>query len=119
MLRRDFVWARAIAGSLARTTLPGSATRGIAAVALFTAVQLADGILTAEGVARFGLDFESNPVIAMLIAALGAGFTLSIAKTFAVAMAMRLHGEGCHLTLALLTVFYVFVAVIPWASMLM
>ena len=118
MLRRDLVWARAIARSLARTTLPGSATRGIAAVALFTAVQLADGVLTAEGVARFGLAFESNPVIAMLIAAVGAGFTLSIAKTFAVAMAMRLHGAGCHLTLALLTVFYVFVAMLPWASML-
>ena len=44
--------------------------------------------------------------------------TLSIAKTFAVAMAMRLHGAGCHLTLALLTVFYVFVAMLPWASML-
>ncbi len=101
------------------TTLPGSTTRGIAAVALFTAVQLADGVLTAEGVARFGLGFESNPVISLLIAAIGAGATLSIAKMVAVAMAVRLHGGGNHLTLALLTVFYVFVAVLPWASVLM
>jgi hypothetical protein len=99
--------------------LPGSATRGIAAVALFTAVQVADGVLTVEGVARFGLAMESNPLIALSIAALGAGTTLSIAKMIAVAGAMGLHGSRCHLTLALITVFYVFVAVLPWTSLLL
>jgi hypothetical protein len=98
--------------------LPGSTTRGIAAVALFTAVQLADGILTAEGVARFGLGMESNPVIALSIAAIGAGTTLSIAKLAAIAAAMGLHGLRCHLALAIFTVFYVFVAVLPWMSVL-
>jgi hypothetical protein len=106
------------ARALALTTLPGSTTRGIAAVALFTAVQLADAILTAEGVGRFGLGMESNPVIALSMAAIGAGTTLSIAKMIAVAGAMGLHGCRCHLVLALLTVFYVFVAVLPWTSVL-
>jgi hypothetical protein len=117
--RSFFKSAHEIVRSLAMTTLPGSATRGIAAVALFTAVQLADAILTAEGVARFGLGFESNPLIALLITAVGVGTTLSIAKIIAVAGAMRLHGRGCHLALALFTVFYVFAAVLPWASVLM
>lgn len=103
---------------LVRATLPGSKTRGLAAVALFSAVQLADGVLTAEGVARFGLAMESNPVIAMSIAAVGAGATLSIAKMIAVGGAIGLHGCRCHLILALLTIFYVLVAVLPWTSLL-
>ena len=111
--------ARRIARSLAKAKLPGSRTRGIAAVALFSAVQLADAILTAEGVARFGLGMESNPVIAMAIGAVGAGATMSIAKLIAVAGAMGLHGLRCYHTLALLTVFYVFVAVLPWTSLLL
>lgn len=106
------------ARSLAMTTLPGTTTRGIAAVALFTAVQAADGILTLAGVARFGPAIESNPLIAASIAALGAGATLSIAKVIAVLLATMLHGFRCHLVLALLTVFYVFVAVLPWTSLL-
>ena len=99
-------------------TLPGSATRGIAAVALFSAVQVADAVLTAEGVARFGLGMESNPVIALLIATVGAGTALSVAKLIAVAGAMGLHWLRCHTVLALLTILYVFVAMLPWTSLL-
>lgn len=110
--------ARHYARSLAMTTLPGSPTRGIAAVALFTAVQLADGVLTVAGIARFGLAMESNPLLALSISAVGAGTTLSIAKTIAVLLATILHGRRCHLAIALLTIFYVFVAVLPWTSLL-
>ena len=117
-LLRRVASARVTARALALATLPGSTTRGIAAVALFAAVQFADAILTAEGVARFGLGMESNPVIALSIGAVGAGTTLSIAKMIAVAGAVGLHSLRCHLVLALLTVFYVFVAVLPWTSLL-
>jgi uncharacterized protein DUF5658 len=104
--------------ALATLTLPGSATRGISAVALFAAVQMADGILTLTGVARFGLSVESNPILSLSIMAVGAGTALSIAKVAAVMLAIVLHGTRSHLVLALLTVFYVFVAVLPWTWLL-
>ena len=105
--------------TFATLTLPGSATRGLAAVALFAAVQVADGALTLAGVARFGPAVESNPLLAMSIAALGAGASLSVAKTTAILLATLLHGARCHLALALLTILYVFAAVLPWTSLLL
>jgi hypothetical protein len=110
--------AHLAARSLATLTLPGSATRGIATVALFAAVQLADGILTLAGVARFGPGMESNPLLSISMMTLGAGAALSIAKLMAVALATVLHGARSHLALALLTVFYVFAAVLPWTWLL-
>jgi len=110
--------ARFQAHSLATLTLPGSATRGISAVALFAAVQMADGILTFAGVARFGPAVESNPILSLSIMAVGAGTALSIAKLAAIMLATVLHGTRSHLLLALLTVFYVFVAVLPWMCLL-
>jgi len=105
--------ARTIAASL-----PGSTRRGLIAVALFTAVQIADGILTVAGVARFGPGMESNPLLAASIAAVGAAATLSIAKAVAVVLGTVLHRHRCHCTLALLTVFYAVVAVLPWTAAL-
>ena len=58
---------------------------------------------------------ESNPLIALSMMIVGAGPTLSIAKVVAVALGTVLHGVRWHGTLALLTIFYVFVAVLPWA----
>lgn len=97
---------------------PTAATRGMAAVALFIAVQIADGFLTVAGVARFGPAMESNPMLSLSIAAVGAGATLSIAKAIAVVLGTVLHRHRCHRTLALLTLFYVFAAVLPWTSVL-
>jgi hypothetical protein len=91
----------------------------MAAVALFVAVQIADGVLTFAGIARFGPAVESNPLLALSIASLGAGATLSIAKSLAVVFGLILHRVGCHLALALLTVLYVFAAVLPWTSLVL
>src|SRR4029077_2545313 len=99
--------------------LPGSATRGIAAVALFAAVQAADGILTLAGIARFGPSVESNPLLGIYMMLLGAGPALSLAKVAAVALATLLHGARWHGTLALLTIFYVFGAVLPWTWLML
>jgi hypothetical protein len=107
------------ARSLATLTLPGSATRGISTLALFAAVQVADGILTLAGVARFGPVVESNPIVSMSIMALGAGTALSIAKVVAVMLATVLHCARWHLVLALLTVLYVFAALLPWTWLLL
>jgi hypothetical protein len=111
--------ARYRARSFATLTLPGSATRGMSAVALFAAVQVADGILTLAGVARFGPAVESNPILSASMMALGAAPALSIAKIMAVLLATVLHGARCHLMLALLTILYVFVALLPWTVLLL
>jgi hypothetical protein len=111
--------ARYRARSLATLTLPGSATRGMSAVALFAAVQVADGILTLAGIARFGPGVESNPILSVSMMALGAAPALSIAKIVAVLLATVLHGARCHLMLALLTILYVFVALLPWTVLLL
>src|SRR5262249_53067643 len=105
--------------SLATLTISGSATRGIAAVALFAAVQAADGILTLAEVGRFGPSADSDPLMALWRMMLGADPTLSIAKIAAVLLGVVLHGVRWHGTLALLTIFYVFVAVLPWASLVL
>lgn len=110
--------ARRHVGSLAAAMLAGSSARGLIAVALFTAVQIADGILTFRGVARFGLEMESNPLLALSIAAVGAGLTLAVAKTIAVLLGTMLHRRQCHGALAALTMFYVVAAVLPWTAAL-
>jgi hypothetical protein len=107
-------WAR----SLATITLPGSSTRAFSALALFAAVQFADFALTLAGVARFGPDAESNPILSVSMVTLGTGTALSIAKLLAVALAFVLHTARLHTALALLTIFYVFVAVLPWMWLL-
>jgi hypothetical protein len=108
------LWAR----SLATITLPGSETRGFSALALFAAVQLADGALTLAGVARFGPAAESNPILSVSMVTLGAGAALSIAKLLAILLATVLHAARLHTALALLTIFYVFAAVLPWTWLL-
>lgn len=104
--------------SLVTVTLPGSNTRGISALALFAAVQVADGILTLVGISRYGPAMEFNPMLSLSITALGPGTALSIMKVGAVALATILHGTRSHLALAILTVFYVFFAVLPWVWVL-
>jgi hypothetical protein len=104
--------------SMTAALFAGSTARGLAAVALFTAVQIADGILTFNGVARFGLEMESNPLLALSIAAVGAGVTLAIAKTIAVVLGTMLHRRHCHGALAALTMFYVVAALLPWTAAL-
>jgi len=108
------LWAR----SLATITLPGSETRAFSALALFAAVQLADGALTLAGVARFGPGAESNPILFVSMMTLGAGTALSIAKLLAILLATVLHAARLHTALALLTIFYVFAAVLPWTWLL-
>jgi hypothetical protein len=102
----------------AHACVPAPATRGIAAVVLFTGVQIADGLLTAAGISRFGIGMESNPLLAVSISAVGVAATLSIAKGLAVVVGTMLHSRRCHTTLALLTIFYMFAAVLPWTSLL-
>jgi hypothetical protein len=98
--------------------LPGSNTPAITLLALFTAVQVLDAMLTWTGVVRFGTGIEANPLLALSFAHFGTGATLGAAKAFAVGCALVLHLRSYYLVLSVLTVFYVFGAIVPWSWML-
>ena len=99
-------------------TLPGSTTRAISAVALFVAVQIADAFLTVAGVSRFGMAMEGNPVLLRSMMILGPGATLFGAKSIAVLCGGILYRCERHLILSLLTIVYVFGAIVPWSMIL-
>ena len=77
--------------------LPNSSTRAFWALALFVAVQVADGVLTALGIARFGQGVEANPIIVHSMLAFGSGAALVMAKTVAIAGGTLLYVHSYHL----------------------
>ncbi len=95
--------------------LPGSNTPAITLLALFTTVQVLDAMLTWSGILKFGTGIEANPLLALSFAYFGAGATLGVAKLFAVACAFVLHLRSHFLVLSVLTVLYVFGAIVPWS----
>lgn len=95
--------------------LLNSQTRGLPLLALFVSVQMADAWLTAAGIDRFGVAAEANPMLALPIILFGPAAALTTAKGVAVVSAVVLYRCSRHLLLALLTVMYVFVAIMPWA----
>ena len=99
-------------------TLPGSQTRALWALALFASIQLADGVLTATGVAQFGAGIEGNPLLQLVAASAGFVTTLVAAKIAAIMFAAVLHYKERHLALAILTLAYVVVAIVPWTIVL-
>jgi hypothetical protein len=94
--------------------LPGSETHAIWTLALFVAIQVADGVLTAAGVAQFGPRIEANPLIHFAAQQAGLVAALITAKLLAVSCATLLHIQARHLALAVLTVAYVLGAIVPW-----
>ena len=98
--------------------LPGSRTRALWTLALFAAIQLADGALTAAGVARFGPHIEGNPLIHLAFQGAGVGVAIVAAKLFAMSCATFLHLCSRHLALALITLAYVVGAIMPWMFVL-
>ena len=98
--------------------LPNSSTRAVLAFALFAAVQLADAVLTQRGIERFGLAAEANPLIGFTMRSFGITTALASWKLFAVLAGAVLHVSERHLALAILTLFAVFAAAVPWAWIL-
>lgn len=84
---------------------------------LFLCTQLLDGLLTYVGVAIVGVA-EGNPLIAHSMQHLGIGPSLTAAKLVAVGCALALHVLDFHRLLALLTLLYVSLAIVPWAFVL-
>lgn len=95
-----------------------SASRfGNGVVVAFLVVQALDGILTYVGVS-LGHAGEANPLVAGLMAVFGIGPGLAGAKLMAGSLGIALHLVGHHRVVALLTAFYVGVAILPWAALL-
>jgi hypothetical protein len=63
---------------------------------------------------RFGMIVEANPLLAMAMRLCGPGLALLAAKTIAVALATVLNATRAYLILVLLTLVYVFGALVPW-----
>ena len=99
-------------------TLPNSRTHACLALALFIAVQLADGVLTSIGVARFGPSVEANPLLVHSMVSYGSWTTLLAAKFVAILGGSVLHVYWYDFVLAALTAGYVFATVLPWSLLL-
>ena len=91
---------------------------GDVALVAFLLAQCFDGVLTYVGVVSFGLAIEANPIIAALMATFGHGPALTGAKVVAGALGICLHVREVHGVVALLTGFYVAVAIVPWTLLL-
>ena len=92
---------------------------GDIAVVTFMVVQALDGILTYLGVHIWGPSVEANPLISTAVSVAGAGVGLAAAKLFAVGLGIVLHLRRVHGVVALLTAFYLAVAIVPWTMLLL
>jgi hypothetical protein len=90
---------------------------GDAVFLAFLIAQAVDGAFTYVGVGTFGHSIEANPVVAWYIAVFGAGVALIATKALAVACAAILHLYAMHQTIGALTLFYIAVAILPWARL--
>lgn len=81
---------------------------------VFLLAQCFDGVFTYVGVVTFGVSIEANPVLVTLMAALGQGPALMAAKLLASALGICLHLREVHGAIALLTLFYLVAAIVPW-----
>ena len=88
---------------------------GDIAVVTFMLVQALDGALTYLGVHIWGPSVEANPLISSAVSFAGVGTGLAAVKLVAVGFGMLLHLRRVHGVVALLTAFYLAVAIVPWA----
>lgn len=87
---------------------------GDVVVVCFVIVQCLDGGLTYLGVHTWGPSVEANPLVRSAVAMAGVGGGLVVAKLAAIFLGMALHLRRVHGIVALLTVFYVAAAIVPW-----
>jgi hypothetical protein len=91
---------------------------GDLAVVVFLLAQVSDGVLTYIGVSTYGASIEGNPLITWLMASMGQGAGLAMAKVTAGCFGVALHLSAVHRAVALLAGFYIIVAIIPWIGIL-
>ena len=83
----------------------------------FLLVQCLDGVLTYLGVTIWGLGIEANPLISSAVSAAGLGVGLFAAKLVAVGFGILLHLRRVHNLVALLTLIYLGIAILPWTAL--
>jgi hypothetical protein len=91
---------------------------GDVALVAFLLAQCFDGALTYVGVLTFGLGIEANPIVAGLMKHLGHEAALLSAKLVASGLGIALHLRQVHRAVALLAIFYLLVAILPWTAIL-
>jgi|SRR5215510_7049636 len=91
---------------------------GDVVLVVFLLAQCFDGVFTYVGVTTFGVSVEANPVLVALMAALGQGPALMAAKLLAGGLGICLHLRDVHGAIALLTLFYLAAAILPWTVLL-
>ena len=83
----------------------------------FMLVQCLDGALTYLGVTTWGLGIEANPLISSAVSAAGLGVGLFTAKLVAAGFGILLHLRRVHNLVALLTLIYLGIAILPWTAL--
>jgi uncharacterized protein DUF5658 len=96
-----------------------NSTFGDVMVVGFLIVQCLDGALTYLGVSIWGPGIEANPLISSAMAVAGPIPGLAGAKLVAIAFGMLLHLRRVHNVVALLTLIYLAVAIVPWMALLL
>jgi uncharacterized membrane protein len=91
---------------------------GDVALLLFLTAQMLDGVLTYVGVSVYGLHMEGNPLIGWMMANMGHGPALATAKVTAGFFGIALHLSAVHKAVAVLTLFYIVIAIVPWVAVL-
>lgn len=97
---------------------PDRSLFGDLVIITFLLAQCCDGVFTYLGVLTYGISIEANPIIAGLMTAFGFGPALAGAKIIAAALGICLHLRQIHSAVALLSFFYLAVAVLPWSVIL-
>jgi hypothetical protein len=108
--------------ALSAPSAPHDASRsrsrfGDIVLVLFLCAQVLDGLFTYLGIASFGWT-EGNPLIAWYMQHFGVGPIVAAAKLMAVGCAVVLHVLAFHKMLAVLTLIYLSVAILPWSFVL-
>lgn len=92
---------------------------GEVAMIFFLLVQALDGAFTYIGISMYGIDIEMNPIIAFLVLEFGQGTALVATKSVASMLGIVLHLRQVHRAVFFLAMFYLCVAIWPWAAILM
>jgi hypothetical protein len=86
--------------------------------AAFLLTQILDGVLTYVGVSIFGVAAEGNPILAWLMTSYGEVMALTGAKLVAALCGVALYLLAVDRLIAVLTLVYLGVAVVPWTLVL-
>ena len=81
-------------------------------------LNIADGVLTYMGVQQFGLEMEGNPLVRWAVAYAGLFWGLAFGKIYSAVLIVVLWWGENYFWLWTLNAIFLFIAVIPWVSLL-